>query len=1166
MADINLTIGTDASQAVASIKTFSDEAIAALRSLNQADPFGPLADSLDDASRSAQEFVRELAGADLEGFDADKFDISETLRDNLQDIEKFSREGALSAEQAAKARLVANQRASRQITDVVKRETDASLANARRLGSGIGSAFRGIFDSIFNVRNLLAGLAGAFAIREVIQGIQTLTDAAAVQEDAVNQLNTALSLTGEFTAATSSDLQAFASALQQNSTIGDEVVLSQLALAKSFGATNDQAKDLVSAAADLSAATGISLDSAVKNLGKTFGGLTGELGEVVPELRTLGAEALKSGEAINFVLERFGGAALAQTQTFSGAVTQLSNTFGDLQEEFGQIITQSPAITGAINVLNDLFSEFGKIIDENGSQASEFIESFVNGLVEGIPGAIRLFGGMASSIADIAPAIFDFGEAVGIIFDKIGTAIAASATNIETFINGIRTTTLAAVNGITQALNFVGIVSDEEAAKSTEALRKSVDDLKISAGASQAAFQDLFSVPERADRSGLNSLVNGIRQVGVVSEQVAVKSEEIIKNLNTEAQTDVNLNLNVNRSDSSTSNESINSNAAQVAADLEKATKEAAAFGIQLARTGLNAEQAAKFDLAQTLNSNLEKIRSFEQRGALEEEEATQQRLLLNQNFQNQIQALDDAAAAERLAIQQSEADAIIKSSQDAAAETAASRAELLSNITEGASQAFSIISQGVFNLASTILGGIENISTTADIDLDFDNSVDAINSTFNEAISNIANDTDSSFAERTSAQQEAIETRRLQLAEATLAAEEQRAEVAESNLQSVSGTLGSVASTLGDAVLPGLGGVVGGLLSVLSQPNDVLKEQIEGFANAIPEVIARIAENIPTILTSLATGFIDSVLSAIPEIINQLADIVPGLLIALVDAITDPAFIDSFVDAAFKFVNSLISSLPRIITSLIQAIPTLITALAQNLPQLIFEIINALPQIFNAIILAIPDIILALVDALPVIITGIIELLPEIITSLAENLILALPEIVSAFINLIPAIVVSLGEGILEVITSAAGQAAEAFSQEAINGAKDFLDELIDGITGVFDDINPLGDIGGGGGNPVSSALGSIGSALGLAEGGTIPNQARFNNDGFGPVMLDAGERVVSQDQNRQLDRFLNNQEGRQLNQNQGGPQSIIVQLQIGQEQLAEQLIQLNQNGFRTA
>lgn len=102
-------------------------------------------------------------------------------------------------------------------------------------------------------------------------------------------------------------LIAQAAELQSRSVLGDEVVIGQQAYLASLGMTEEQIGRVIEASAQLSAATGMTLDSAVKNLAKTFGGLTGELGESIPKLKELTVEQLKNGEAVDFILENYKG-------------------------------------------------------------------------------------------------------------------------------------------------------------------------------------------------------------------------------------------------------------------------------------------------------------------------------------------------------------------------------------------------------------------------------------------------------------------------------------------------------------------------------------------------------------------------------------------------------------------------------------------------------------------------------------------------------------------------------------------------------------------------------------------------------------------------------------------------------------------------------------------
>lgn len=126
-----------------------------------------------------------------------------------------------------------------------------------------------------------------------------------------------------------------AAELQSRSVLGDEVVIGQQAYLASLGMTEEQIGRVIEASAQLSAATGMMLDSAVKNLAKTFGGLTGELGESIPKLKELTVEQLKNGEAVDFILENYKGFAESAAQTALGPLRQLNNVWGDFLEQIG---------------------------------------------------------------------------------------------------------------------------------------------------------------------------------------------------------------------------------------------------------------------------------------------------------------------------------------------------------------------------------------------------------------------------------------------------------------------------------------------------------------------------------------------------------------------------------------------------------------------------------------------------------------------------------------------------------------------------------------------------------------------------------------------------------------------------------------------------------------
>lgn len=240
----------------------------------------------------------------------------------------------------------------------------------KRSAESLKSSFQGVGTAIAAIG---AAFAGAFAVRKVVEAAQ-------VQEDAVNSLNASLAAAGRFSKESSQDFQNFAAEIQKVTTIGDEAVLSQLALASNFARTNDEAKALTKAAIDLAAATGRNAEEALKQLGKTLSGTAGELAESVPAVRNLTKAQLEAGDAISLVGERFAGVASAQTNTFSGRILQLGNVFGDLLEEVGAFITKSPALTNLFGLIVDGLTSAIQSLSGFRQQSGDIFVPLLNGL------------------------------------------------------------------------------------------------------------------------------------------------------------------------------------------------------------------------------------------------------------------------------------------------------------------------------------------------------------------------------------------------------------------------------------------------------------------------------------------------------------------------------------------------------------------------------------------------------------------------------------------------------------------------------------------------------------------------------------------------------------------------------------------------------------------
>lgn len=219
-------------------------------------------------------------------------------------------------------------------------------------------------NSIIKIAGKINPLIQAFGavsagIKNAGAAIKDLNETALVQIKAEKQLETAAKNNPYLNAQSVRQLKNFASELQNIGTIGDEQLLPLMAQLAAAGRTQAEIQDIMSAALDVSASGAMSMESAVKNLNKTFSGLSGELGESVPQIKSLTKEQLRNGEAVRIIARQYEGMA-KETAKATGSGIQLSNAVGDLKEQLGMGFT---AIIRPVNVLfTNLVTKVGNAI------------------------------------------------------------------------------------------------------------------------------------------------------------------------------------------------------------------------------------------------------------------------------------------------------------------------------------------------------------------------------------------------------------------------------------------------------------------------------------------------------------------------------------------------------------------------------------------------------------------------------------------------------------------------------------------------------------------------------------------------------------------------------------------------------------------------------------
>lgn len=213
-------------------------------------------------------------------------------------------------------------------------------------------------------------------------------------------------------------LMAQASEIQSRSIFGDEAIIDQQAYLAAMGLTERQISDTIEAAIQLSSATGVTLEGAVKNLAKTYAGLTGELGETMPALKQLTKEQLIAGEAIRYINDNYKGFAETAARTGAGPLTQLKNKLGDLAEKIG---------TALIPFLNRLIEIITPIIDgfNNMSPAMQKTIVVVGGVVAAIGPLLMAIGSLITIIPTLSALCPMLGAAFTAMTGPIGIVVTA---------------------------------------------------------------------------------------------------------------------------------------------------------------------------------------------------------------------------------------------------------------------------------------------------------------------------------------------------------------------------------------------------------------------------------------------------------------------------------------------------------------------------------------------------------------------------------------------------------------------------------------------------------------------------------------------------------------------------------------------------------------------
>lgn len=271
---------------------------------------------------------------------------------------------------------------------------------------------------------------------------------------------------------TSQALQEQAAQIQRTTKFADDEIITQQAWAAALGHTEGQILDMTEAAVGLAAGLGMGLDEAMKALHQTTMGQSKTLGKLIPEIKEMTKEQLKSGAAIDLVRQKFQGYAEAAAITGAGPLTVLKNSFGDLAEQIGEVAL--PIIVSMADKLRSLISTFQSLDPEVKRAAVGFgaVVAAIGPLLIMLPKIIRLLAALLTPVSLTVAALAALAAAaiyIGYNWQKFTEDWKLIWWEIKNIAVGVINDVIGAMNLLSKAVNPYQLITGKDAFAYAEA-------------------------------------------------------------------------------------------------------------------------------------------------------------------------------------------------------------------------------------------------------------------------------------------------------------------------------------------------------------------------------------------------------------------------------------------------------------------------------------------------------------------------------------------------------------------------------------------------------------------------------------------------------------------------------------------------------------------------
>lgn len=384
---------------------------------------------------------------------------------------RFEVEGRIRARDDASRQVRAVERAlaeNREEVERLQREFDQGDRSARdfvqamerldREADGLQREMRGLGDQTGRTSGRMEGFGGFLrrnfvvtlgdvvgGVRAVGRALGSMIEAAAEAEEAQTRLANATDRAEGASRAMIPSLNAQAEAFERNTRFSQETVTSIQALLLEMEVAPEKIDQATRATVNVAEALGVTLETAARGVAKTTAGLTGEIGEQIPGLARLREEGRLAADGLDFLAEKFEGAAEAAGQDLRVQIQQTREELSDLGQAFIEGLTQSGDFNEALEttqqVLRDAEQptrEFAAGLAEiarNAGAAGDALPDFVRqgARLQGLTG---IFRGMVDAVRELGRESIEAEEPLVLVGDRLVRVSDVSidaAGNIRTF-------------------------------------------------------------------------------------------------------------------------------------------------------------------------------------------------------------------------------------------------------------------------------------------------------------------------------------------------------------------------------------------------------------------------------------------------------------------------------------------------------------------------------------------------------------------------------------------------------------------------------------------------------------------------------------------------------------------------------------------------------------